>query len=62
MATNTIYQLSFKDWPIGTDGQINRNHTNIATFYSVEEANAFIEASGSEGIYTVTTFIEKTAE
>ena len=62
MATNTIYQLSFKDWPIGSDGQINRDHTNIASFSSIEEANAFIEASGSEGMYSVTTFIEKTAE
>jgi uroporphyrinogen-III synthase len=59
MATNTIYQLSFKDWPIGTDGQINPNHTDIATFSSIEEANAFIEASGSEGIYNVQAFIVK---
>ena len=59
MATNTIYQLSFKDWPIGTDGQINQNHTDIATFSSIEEANAFIEASGSTGTYIIQSFIVK---
>lgn len=59
MTTNTIYQLSFKDWPIGSDGQINRDHTDIATFSSIEEANAFIEASGSEGTYNVQAFIVK---
>jgi hypothetical protein len=59
MATNTIYQLSLKDWPIGSDGQINKNHTDIATFSSIEEANAFIEASGSAGTYNVQAFIVK---
>ena len=62
MATTTIYQLSLKDWPIGIDGQINPNHTSIATFYSVEEANAFVEASGSIGTYNLHIYIEKTAE
>lgn len=62
MATTTVYQLSLKDWPIGTDGQINKNHTSIATFTSIEEANAFIEASGSEGIYNIQAFVVKTAE
>jgi hypothetical protein len=62
MSTNTIYQLSLKDWPIGSDGQINKNHTDIVTFSSIEEANAFIEASGSEGTYNIQAFIVKTAE
>jgi hypothetical protein len=62
MATSTIYQLSLKDWPVGSDGQINKNHTDIATFSSIEEANAFIQASGSEGIYSIQAFIVKTAE
>lgn len=62
MSTNTVYQLSLKDWPIGSDGQINKNHTDIATFSSIEEANAFIEASGSEGTYNVHVFVVKTAE
>jgi hypothetical protein len=62
MATSTIYQLSLKDWPIGSDGQINKNHTDIATFSSIEEANTFIEASGSEGTYNIHTYIIKTAE
>ena len=62
MSTNTIYQLSLKDWPIGSDGQINKNHTDIVTFSSIEEANTFIEASGSEGTYNIQAFIVKTAE
>ena len=59
MATNTIYQLSLKDWPIGSDGQINKNHTDIANFSSIEEANTFIEASGSVGTYSIHYLIVK---
>jgi hypothetical protein len=59
MATNIIYQLSFKGWPIGSDGQINEDHTDIADFTSLEEANAFIEASGSVGTYNIHYLIVK---
>ena len=59
MATNTIYQLSFNGWPIGSDGQINENHTDIANFSSITEIESFVEASGSNGTYSVHTFIIK---
>jgi hypothetical protein len=59
MATNIIYQLSFKGWPIGSDGQINEDHTDIANFTSLEEANTFIEASGSVGTYNIHYLIVK---
>ena len=42
MTTNIIYQLSFKGWPIGTNGQINEDHTDIASFTSLEEIESFV--------------------
>lgn len=62
MATQVKYQLTKNGWPIGVDGQIDQGHLNIATFSSVAQASAFIEASGSEGSYNIHVYIEKTAE
>jgi hypothetical protein len=59
MATNVIYQLSYKDWPIGSNGQINKDHTDIVSFNSLEEIETFIEASGSSGTYNVNIFVTK---
>ena len=59
MATNIIYQLSFKGWPIGSNGQINEDHTDIASFTSLEEIESFVEASGSIGTYNIHYFIIK---
>ena len=59
MAANIIYQLTLKGWPIGSDGQINKNHTDIVSFTSLEEARVFIEASGSVGTYDIHYFIVK---
>ena len=59
MATNIIYQLSFKGWPIGSNGQINENHTDIANFTSLEEIESFVEASGSIGTYNIHYFAIK---
>ena len=59
MATNIIYQLSFKGWPIGTNGQINEDHTDIASFTSLEEIESFVEASGSIGTYNIHYLVVK---
>ena len=59
MATLTQYQISLNGWAIGEDGQISEDQSNIASFSSLEDIFTFIEASGSNGTYSVHTFIIK---
>jgi hypothetical protein len=60
MAIQTIYNITFEGLFLDSSGaQIPTGEGNAATFNSLDEVNLFIEASGSDGTYSVPTFIIK---
>ena len=60
MATQTIYNVTFEGLFLDPSGsQIPTGEEGAAAFIDLNEVNAFIEASGSNGIYNVISYIKK---
>lgn len=60
MATQTLYNVTFEGLFLDISGsQIPTGEGNAAIFNSLDEVNAFIEASGSNGNYNIISYIEK---
>ena len=60
MATKTLYNITFEGLFLDASGnQISTGENGAAVFNNLDEVNTFIEISGSNGIYSVVSYIEK---